>query len=48
MWFLNMINLIHMDIDLCGIIPNEMFKVLFYYVNYYLLIIILFKILIEL
>lgn len=26
MWFLNMINLIHMEIDLCGIIPNEIFR----------------------
>lgn len=33
-----MINLIHIEIDLYGIIPHEIYKVLFYYVNYYWLL----------
>lgn len=27
MWFLNMINLIHIEIDLYGIIPHEIYRV---------------------
>lgn len=33
MWFLNMINLIHIEIDLYGIISHEIYKGLFYYVG---------------
>lgn len=36
-WFLNMVSLIPMKIALYGITSNNIYKILLYYVNYYLL-----------